>query len=40
MLWIAQKRQIDDFFPGYAHTMTKLGKERGWHKVTCTAFEA
>jgi hypothetical protein len=40
MLRIAQKRQIDDFFPGYTHTMTKLGKERGWHKVTRTAFEA
>jgi probable LLM family oxidoreductase len=34
------KEAVDDFFPGYAHTMTKLGKERGWHKVTRTAFDA
>jgi hypothetical protein len=34
------KEAVDDFFPGYTHTMTKLGKERGWHKVTRTAFEA
>jgi hypothetical protein len=20
----------DDFYPGYAHTFTKIGKERGW----------
>jgi hypothetical protein len=24
----------DDFFPGYAHTMTEIGKERGWPEVT------
>jgi len=34
------KEAVDDFFPGYAHTMTKLGKERGWHKVTRTGFDA
>ena len=32
------KEAIDDFFPGYAHTMTKLGKEIGWHKVTRSSF--
>jgi alkanesulfonate monooxygenase SsuD/methylene tetrahydromethanopterin reductase-like flavin-dependent oxidoreductase (luciferase family) len=34
------KEAIDDFFPGYARNMTELGKERGWHKVTRTAFDA
>jgi probable LLM family oxidoreductase len=34
------KEAVDDFFPGYARTMTKLGKERGWHKVTHTGFDA
>ncbi len=40
--YVAESTQeaIDDFFPGYAHTMTKLGKERGWHKVTRTGFDA
>ncbi len=23
------KEAVDDFFPGYAHTITKLGMERG-----------
>jgi alkanesulfonate monooxygenase SsuD/methylene tetrahydromethanopterin reductase-like flavin-dependent oxidoreductase (luciferase family) len=23
------KEAADDFFPGYAHTMTEIGKERG-----------
>jgi probable LLM family oxidoreductase len=31
---------IDDFFPGYARSMNKIGKERGWHKITRTAFDA
>jgi alkanesulfonate monooxygenase SsuD/methylene tetrahydromethanopterin reductase-like flavin-dependent oxidoreductase (luciferase family) len=22
----------DDFYPGYAHTFTEIGKERGWHR--------
>jgi probable LLM family oxidoreductase len=40
--YVAESTQeaIDDFFPGYAYTMTKLGKERGWHKVTRTGFDA
>jgi probable LLM family oxidoreductase len=40
--YVAESTQeaVDDFFPGYAHSMNKIGKERGWHKVTRTAFDA
>jgi alkanesulfonate monooxygenase SsuD/methylene tetrahydromethanopterin reductase-like flavin-dependent oxidoreductase (luciferase family) len=40
--YVAESTQeaINDFFPGYAYTMTKLGKEREWHKVTRTGFDA
>jgi probable LLM family oxidoreductase len=31
---------IDDFFPGYAATFTRVGKERGWPPVTRAQFEA
>jgi probable LLM family oxidoreductase len=31
---------IDDFYPGYAATMTKIGKERGWPTMTRARFEA
>jgi probable LLM family oxidoreductase len=31
---------IDDFYPGYALTMTKVGKERGWPPMTRARFEA
>jgi probable LLM family oxidoreductase len=31
---------VDDFFPGYAHTMTEVGKERGWPKMTRESFDA
>jgi probable LLM family oxidoreductase len=39
--YVADKTQeaIDDFFPGYAHTMTEIGKERGWPKMTRERFE-
>ena len=30
----------DDFFPGYAHTMSEIGKERGWPRMTRASFEA
>ena len=30
----------DDFFPGYAHTVTEIGKERGWPAVTRRDFDA
>jgi len=31
---------IDDYYPGYARTMTLLGKERGWPPVTQAQFDA
>jgi len=31
---------IDDFYPGYAHTMTKIGKERGWPRMTRESFDS
>lgn len=34
------KKAIDDFFPGYAESMTKIGKERGWPPMTKSRFEA
>src|SRR6476619_334738 len=34
------KEAADDFFPGYAHTMTEIGKERGWPAMTRRGFEA
>src|ERR671925_2025392 len=40
--YVAESTQeaVDDFFPGYAHTMTEIGKERGWSKMTRASFEA
>ena len=40
--YVAEKTQeaADDFFPDYAHTMTEIGKERGWPKMTRGDFEA
>jgi probable LLM family oxidoreductase len=39
--YVADKTQeaIDDFFPGYAHTMTEIGRERGWPKMTRESFD-
>lgn len=34
------KKAKDDFYPGYASTMTKIGKERGWPPMTREWFEA
>jgi probable LLM family oxidoreductase len=31
---------IDDFYPGYAEGMTKVGRERGWPPMTRARFEA
>ena len=31
---------MDDFYPGYAESMTKVGKERGWPPMTRSRFEA
>jgi probable LLM family oxidoreductase len=30
----------DDFYPGYAHTFTEIGKERGWSPTTRSQFDA
>jgi probable LLM family oxidoreductase len=30
----------NDFFPGYAHTFTEIGKERGWPPTTRKQFDA
>ena len=34
------ERAVNDFYPGYAHTFTETGKERGWPPVTRASFEA
>jgi len=34
------KQAIDEFFPGYAKTFTKVGRERGWPPVTRAHFDA
>lgn len=31
---------MDDFYPGYAESMTRVGKERGWPPMTRSRFEA
>jgi probable LLM family oxidoreductase len=33
------KEAQNDFFPGYAEAMTKIGKERGWAPMTRARFE-
>ncbi len=34
------QESLDDFYPGYAESMTKIGKERGWPHMTRSRFEA
>ena len=34
------QQAADDFFPGYAHTFTEIGKERGWSPTTRRQFDA
>jgi len=34
------EQAADDFFPGYAHTFTEIGKERGWSPATRAQFDA
>jgi probable LLM family oxidoreductase len=34
------KEAADDFFPGYARAVTKVGKERGWPAMTRASFDA
>ena len=31
---------VNDYFPGYAETFTRIGRERGWPPVTRAAFDA
>jgi probable LLM family oxidoreductase len=31
---------VEDFYPGYAESMTKIGRERGWPPMTRARFEA
>lgn len=40
--YVAETTQqaTDDFFPGYAESFTKIGKERGWPPVTRAHFDA
>ena len=34
------KEAVDDYYPGYAETFTRIGKERGWPPVTKAGFDA
>jgi probable LLM family oxidoreductase len=34
------QQAANDFFPGYAHTFTEIGKERGWPPTTRAQFDA
>ena len=34
------EQAADDFYPGYAHTFTEIGKERGWSRTTRAQFDA
>jgi probable LLM family oxidoreductase len=40
--YVAETTQeaANDFFPGYAHTMNEIGKERGWPVMTRPDFDA
>jgi alkanesulfonate monooxygenase SsuD/methylene tetrahydromethanopterin reductase-like flavin-dependent oxidoreductase (luciferase family) len=40
--YVAENTQqaVDDFYPGYARTMSEIGKERGWSKMTRESFDA
>src|SRR6202022_2134528 len=34
------QQAADEFYPGYAHTFTEIGKERGWPPTTRAQFDA
>jgi alkanesulfonate monooxygenase SsuD/methylene tetrahydromethanopterin reductase-like flavin-dependent oxidoreductase (luciferase family) len=34
------EKAVDEYYPGYAETFTKIGKERGWPPVTRNHFNA
>ena len=36
----SDSQAAEDFFPGYAHTFTEIGKERGWPPTTRAQFDA
>src|SRR6267142_1474692 len=40
--YVAETTQqaVDDFYPGYARTVTRIGRERGWPPVTRAQFDA
>jgi probable LLM family oxidoreductase len=40
--YVANTREeaVNDYFPGYAETFTRIGKERGWQPVTKAGFDA
>jgi probable LLM family oxidoreductase len=40
--YVAESTQeaVDDFYPGYARTMSEIGKERGWPRMTRASFDA
>jgi hypothetical protein len=33
------EQAAEDFYPGYAHTFTEIGKERGWPPATRAQFD-
>jgi len=35
----ASQEAVDDYYPGYAETFTRIGKERGWPPVTRAHFD-
>jgi alkanesulfonate monooxygenase SsuD/methylene tetrahydromethanopterin reductase-like flavin-dependent oxidoreductase (luciferase family) len=34
------RETVDEIYPGYARTMSRIGKERGWRKMTWGSFVA
>jgi probable LLM family oxidoreductase len=36
----SSQEAVNDFYPGYAESMTKVGKERGWPAMTRARFES
>ena len=40
--YVANSKQeaLDDYYPGYAETFTRIGRERGWPPVTRQHFDA
>jgi probable LLM family oxidoreductase len=37
---LTTEEAVDDYYPGYAQTFTRIGKERGWPPVTRQRFDA